>query len=246
MMITETLPGDEYCIQIPQDRVAEAKLFVSRNLLIKHCHDIIGDNKTIAEVGVFLGDNSITLRDTFKPSKLYLVDTFDVDGHIIQNRLQCSDCNTHFQYVIDRFKDIKEIEICRGCSWDQLELLPDDSIDYMYIDADHSYESVCKDIAVAYKKIKNNGIIQFNDYTTSTFNALHRYGVLQAVNEFMEQYDMDIIGLSLERSGYHDLAVRVHKAKHAKGSLVTPCTRPENLDSIMASIDFDKINLTEH
>ena len=65
--------------------------------------------------------------------------------------------------------------------------IDDKSIDFVYIDADHEYESVRKDIAAWHPKIRRGGIISGHDYSSS--------GVYKAVNErfnLVNKYDGNV------------------------------------------------------
>lgn len=68
-------------------------------------------------------------------------------------------------------------EVIRSASWDAAVNFPDASIDFVFVDADHVYESVKKDILAWLPKVKPGGIIAGHDY-----NKEHP-GVLQAVPE---------------------------------------------------------------
>ena len=59
----------------------------------------------------------------------------------------------------------------------------DFSVDSIFIDAGHSYESVKKDIECWYPKMKKNSIISGHDYTEGW------PGVMKAVNEFFGKPD---------------------------------------------------------
>ena len=59
----------------------------------------------------------------------------------------------------------------------------DSEIDMVYIDGDHSYESVKEDIELWVPWVKKNGFIAFHDYGTP-----HTPGVVKAVDEFVEEY----------------------------------------------------------
>jgi hypothetical protein len=93
-------------------------------------------------------------------------------------------------------------------SWEMLEKLPDKSIDYLYLDAGHSYEEVVKDIDQVKKKIKDTGIIQFNDYTLFDAFAFTPYGVPKAVHEFMIAENYELLFLCLHRQFFCDVVVR--------------------------------------
>jgi predicted O-methyltransferase YrrM len=55
----------------------------------------------------------------------------------------------------------------------------DDSLDFVFIDAGHDYDSVTKDITNWYPKIKNGGIIAGHDYH-------YDVGVYPAVNDYFK------------------------------------------------------------
>ena len=56
---------------------------------------------------------------------------------------------------------------------------PDNSLDFVFIDADHSYQSVREDIIAWWPKVKNGGIISGHDYQMGT------PGVIAASNELL-------------------------------------------------------------
>lgn len=232
--IPETLPGSEYGIDIPEDCATNARLFVNRKALLAHCIASLPANPSVVEVGVFQGYFSEYLLQTLAPSSLHLIDTFAVNDHVTQ---RFSSAN-HLEYILAKFGSRPGVHVHQGLSWNALATLPDASIDFAYIDADHAYESVRKDISAVLPKMRHNGIIQFNDYTHFTHDGAP-YGVMDAVNGFMQQFRPEIIGLSLDRSGYHDLAVRVNKRKL---TIVTPCSRPENLAKMFETMRFDLID----
>lgn len=55
----------------------------------------------------------------------------------------------------------------------------DESLDFIFIDADHSYESVKEDIVAWYPKLKPGGVLSGHDYRSNHFP-----GVSLAVDEF--------------------------------------------------------------
>ncbi len=66
-------------------------------------------------------------------------------------------------------------EIIRGFSLDVVNQFEDNSLDFVYIDANHEYEYVKKDIEAWYNKVKVGGILSGHDYNTN--------GVKRAVDE---------------------------------------------------------------
>jgi predicted O-methyltransferase YrrM len=64
-----------------------------------------------------------------------------------------------------------------GDSFDRIKEFEDNSIDFAFIDANHEYDFVSKDIRAMLPKMKKGGIIAGHDYNMS------HPGVLQAVSE---------------------------------------------------------------
>ena len=80
------------------------------------------------------------------------------------------------------------IGIIKSLSWDGAKNYEDGSLDFVFIDAAHDYESVTKDLNAWYSKIKNGGIISGHDYRQSM-------GVYSAVNDFFKGHSIRQIGV---------------------------------------------------
>ena len=89
-----------------------------------------------------------------------------------------------------------------------LRKLSDRYLDFVYIDADHSYEGVKKDITVAKRKIRDDGYLIFNDYTYWSPAECMRYGVMQAVNELCLDEGWEFVFLALDPYMYCDVVIR--------------------------------------
>ena len=146
-----------------------------------------------AEIGTQTGDFARRILAILKPAKLHI---FDIDF-------------TPFDHG-SFHTSISEgtVELHRGDSSSSLAALPDRSFDFIYIDGDHSYEGVAKDLAVAARKITEDGWIVCNDYTIYSPVEQIKYGVYRAVNEFCWQQGFEIVYLGLHYWSYHDVALR--------------------------------------
>lgn len=83
-----------------------------------------------------------------------------------------------YQDVIKRFEN-KPVTIHRMNSHEFFESF-DQKVDWVYVDADHSYEGCLYDLEHSLQILKPNGIIFGDDYT-------NKPGVHRAVNEFIEK-----------------------------------------------------------
>ena len=138
-----------------------------------------------AEVGVFNGAFSQCIIDIINPRSLFLVDIFagqmisgDKNGENVQ---QINLYQSYFD-LFRKYLNNPSISLYRGPSGHFLNLLPDDYLDFIYIDGDHSYKGVKIDIELARKKVRSGGFICGHDYTAQF------PGVIQAVDEFCASY----------------------------------------------------------
>ena len=78
-------------------------------------------------------------------------------------------------------------------------IIPDNTLDFCYIDADHSYDSVKNDLDIWLPKIKINGIICGHDYIEDGLHydqndgkLIGDFGVQKAVKEFAARDNWDV------------------------------------------------------
>ena len=93
-------------------------------------------------------------------------------------------------------------------SVEALRRFPDGYFDWIYIDANHSYESVKRDIDEAKRAVKRGGLLVFNDYAFRSHREVMAYGVVQAVNELCLSENWDLLYLALHPEMYCDVALR--------------------------------------
>jgi predicted O-methyltransferase YrrM len=179
------------------------RLHATREDLISSMRFLEGG--VIAEVGVAYGDLSEYLLNELKPEKFVAIDIFTMHN---QKRYSF-DGMSHLDYYTRKFANRgDQVAIEVGMSDECLAKYADRTFDMIYIDADHSYEAVKRDINVAKAKLADNGVIMLNDYIMFDHLDGVSYGVVQAVNEFIVQEDWRVCGFSLERNMFCDIAIR--------------------------------------
>jgi len=136
-----------------------------------------------AELGVFEGTLSAFLLKKLPIQTLYCVDCWEhyPDFTAILNpkgKTYNSDMdelfNTYRQNV-SRFE--KRIQTLRMFTTEAVKHIEDESLDFIFIDANHAYEYVKKDIEDWLPKVKKGGLISGHDYGKA------RFGVTEAVKE---------------------------------------------------------------
>ncbi len=183
-------------------------------------------NGVWAEVGVYRGDFSQKIADTCAPSELYLIDNwkFEIQDHNpftgeaehfsgfsgkIHWQHFGDDPNAtqeqNYQYVQRRFAQTTNVKIIRGNSAEAIRGLPDCHFDVIYIDANHQYEYVLRDMMEARKKLKPGAIMLLNDFYEGPGGAEQNLGVMGAVNTFVKRYDFHYVAMS--HGSYADVAL---------------------------------------
>ena len=144
----------------------------------------IPDGGTFVEIGSWMGQSIIhfchELQNLGKTAKITCVDTFLGE---LNQPAHVAIVASHGGSILDEFKrniaDAKVdhmIEIVQGDSAESASLFENKSLDVIFIDAAHDYDSVVKDVGAWKSKAKPNGIFSGHDYP---FNE-----VKQAVDEY--------------------------------------------------------------
>ena len=84
---------------------------------------------------------------------------------------------------------VHKINAVRAASAEACSLYEDKSLDFVFIDADHSYEAVKEDLEAWFPKIKDGGTIAGHDYGNPS------NGVKPAVDEFFLEKNLEIVTL---------------------------------------------------
>jgi len=150
-----------------------------------------------AEIGSWKGDFSKRIIDNTNPKKLYLVDPYifvsnykdawygGVSGS--QDKM-----DEVYNSVVVRFKNEIEnntLEIKRNFSTEALATFHDNSLDWVYIDGNHTNEFVLHDLNISWNKVKVGGFITGDDYNLVGW---WEDGVTKAVDEFIKLKEASI------------------------------------------------------
>ncbi len=157
-----------------------------------------------AEIGVWQGDFSRWILELTRPAALHLIDPWTF-SHAERDRetwhgggaaRQQADLDRIHDAVASRFAteiDAGLVTIHRAPSHDAADRFPDAFFDWIYIDGDHFYDAVSRDLALWAPKVKPGGIIAGDDYRES---PVYGTDVVRAVDEFAAAR-----GLTVESQG---------------------------------------------
>jgi len=139
------------------------------------------------EIGVNAGEFSRKILSKWGGT-LYMCDPWrHIDGYVdIANT-----DNESFEKIFQQAKDnttrfCKRAKIIRDLSINASLMFEDNSLDLVYIDADHSYNGCLLDIKTWFPKVKQGGLICGHDYLDANLPQ-GDFGVKSAVKEFFKR-----------------------------------------------------------
>lgn len=151
---------------------------------------------TGVEVGVFAGELSKRLLSR-EDVLLYMVDSWTThdDGEYAKS----DDFHAKLtQEQQDGFYELtkkvtefagERANIIRKDSVKAAKKFEDESLDFVFIDADHSYEGCKKDLEAWWPKVKKGGLFSGHDYENTDYT---KFGVKKAVDEFADKYGLQV------------------------------------------------------
>jgi hypothetical protein len=151
------------------------------------------NSKVICEVGVQWGNNLFNMVHNSNVSEAYGVDIWRNTENKAENDIGLSQeeqekIYKHVTSVADSSNN--RIKIIRDYSYIACDKFTDKYFDLVYIDGDHSYEGCLRDMMCWWNKVKDGGILSGDDYVLATTSVGVKFGVIQAVNEFVSKYNL--------------------------------------------------------
>jgi hypothetical protein len=164
-----------------------------------------------AEIGTFKGEFSKQILQNWKGT-LYMVDVWRPLG---EEYLDASNHAEHTTAYSDTMNNISGYEdraiMIRATSEVAADIFDRESLDFVYIDANHAYDFVVEDIKLWYPKVKSGGYLCGHDYINLDWyndpnfaenkkdkhiwngNFYHGvFGVNPAVDEFCKKFNFDL------------------------------------------------------
>ena len=147
----------------------------------------------VAEVGVFRGGFSRHVLEVCEPATLHLIDSWPEtvgSGGIVGKG------DDAHEFVLRRFpREIAagQVVVHRKTSADAAAAFGERTFDWVFLDANHGYKGMTQDLEAYYPKVKPGGYITGHDYVD-----VKNYGVIQAVDEFVEAHPVRMVALSCD------------------------------------------------
>ena len=153
------------------------------------------------ELGVYKGALTQTIASRATNMKLYGVDAWtSYEGYVDYpgNHLE----TVGYPQAVERASRYPNVELIKGWSKDVAPTFEDGSLDFIYIDANHTYPCIKEDLGLWVSKVREGGIIMGHDYFETKNSSRLRdlnFGVVQAVNEWVEDHKIKHLFRSNDR-----------------------------------------------
>lgn len=192
--VTITVHGEGLLPDIARDM---ARHFTPAETRAQQVLDRIVEGSVGVEIGVFAGEMSRALLKSDKVAHLTMVDSWEGEGAAyvgdsgdfhagLTRQMQ----DGFYQQAVSRTRFANgRHEIVRKRSTDALGDVADTSLDFVFIDADHSYEGCRADIEGWRHKVKPGGWLGGHDYANHDFP---KFGVTRAVDEFVSRHSLKL------------------------------------------------------
>ena len=181
--------------------------------LLQDIKPILSSTEKGVEIGLAAGFFSKSIKKYLNISELHGVDKYEYDSNFYDMISSNTDISAEIfgEYVeeyssqdkLDSYFEntVKHLNahlsgLHRLSSLEAVELFDDASLDFVYIDADHSYEAVKADLQAWWPKVKSGGVMSGDDYET----YYDSWGVIQAVDEFAADNNLTLNVQSEEES----------------------------------------------
>lgn len=131
------------------------------------------------EVGTWKGDFAAEILEVLQPKDFVLIDTWgdywDQPGDEI------------YASARKRFEGFPQVQLWRGHSLEMIPRLPDRTVAFAYIDADHLFDAVLADLEAMLPKMAPGGWLCGHDYCCSD-----KFGVVRAVAVFCDRHGLTL------------------------------------------------------
>jgi hypothetical protein len=147
----------------------------------------------VAEIGVFKGGFSRLILEVCEPTTLHLIDSW---GETVGSGGIVGKGDDIHEFVLRRFpREIAagQVVVHRKTSVEAAAEFDEGAIDWVFLDANHGYKGMTEDLETYYPKVKAGGYVTGHDYAD-----VKNYGVIQAVDEFVQTHPVRLVALTCD------------------------------------------------
>lgn len=190
--------------------------------IVAGAFDAIGCQPAMIELGVHKGDNAAMLIESLKPRRCLLVDAWSAEAlkayspfdslppwvlpltaferYFGGSLTEQATYDRTYEAAVRRFAGDERVEIVRDDTVQACARLRErfgaGSFDFIYVDANHQYEYVLRDLLYYQDLLAADGVMMLNDCCHSQKGMNQNLGVLEAVANFMKRAEFTPVALT--------------------------------------------------
>ena len=123
--------------------------------------------QSVLEIGVYRGRFSQRILNNVPSiNSYYMIDPWKVleDWN---KPLNTPEIENDYNIAMGKIKDHKDkVTVLRGTTLDMIDDIEDESLDFVYIDGDHTLRGITIDLIKSFNKVKPNGFIAGDDFVS--------------------------------------------------------------------------------
>jgi hypothetical protein len=147
---------------------------------------------TGVEVGVQAGAFSSVWARLWEGRRLCLVDPWrHIPGYADVANVPDSTHESLYRQVLQLFGDSSKVKVMRSASMEAVAEFEDESLDWVYLDADHSYLAIRAELEAWYPKLRKGGMLAGHDFLDGKLPE-GDFGVKSAVEAFAGERGLDV------------------------------------------------------
>jgi hypothetical protein len=164
-----------------------------------------GHIDTMVELGVWEGEFSAHCEATLQPRQYTLIDFWRYDRYsfVLEDAPQMREVRSiysqyfhgdpeaaleaAYQKVQERFRNKANVTILRADIAEAASGFPDGGFDFIYLDGNHTYEYVLRDLLLWFPKLRKGGLFVCNDFFEADIAAPQNIGVIPAWTTFSKR-----------------------------------------------------------
>lgn len=166
------------------------------------------------EIGVLHGDLSQYLLEHYPFTHLYSIDPYFNETN--EELRYCEVFNRMKPWILQN-----QYTLIRAGSQNIYSFFDDNSLDFVFIDGDHSYEGTLADLVNYTPKVIDGGLVIAHDWRSNVFPGIIKAGMEFLSNNsnlfepLMTNEQLTQAGLNFKQGGYNGEACFIHKQQNA-------------------------------
>lgn len=155
-----------------------------------------GKEYKMIEIGSYMGESTMMFASSKLFKEIHTIEPFKNVGGNIEGFNKKNDYNwdTIYNEFLINTRFFNNIILYKDFSYNVADKFEDKSMDFIYIDGDHSYDQVKQDLEMYLPKLKDNGIIGGHDYRK--WNKFKVDNTIRAIDEIVGEPDKVFIDSS--------------------------------------------------